>query len=89
MLWTILIVILILLFGALPTWPYSSGLGLLSRRRHRSHSDHRRSIGLNGPGLATLTHKFRKEKRSKQRGCSWSAFPAFAPRERPAAAQAC
>ena len=60
MLRTILIVILILLLiGALPTWPYSSGLGLLSLRWLGSVSclDYRPYIGLSGTDIAAIGRK--------------------------------
>ena len=45
---TILLVILILLLiGALPTWPYSTGWGLLSKRRTRLGVAYSRDFAVN------------------------------------------
>ena len=90
MLRTILIVILILLLiGALPTWPYSSdwgyypggGIGLILVIVL--------NIGLSRTDIAAITTKIRARKSGRgQRECTGAPSPAFAPRERPAAAQA-
>ena len=53
MLGTILVIILILLLvGALPTWPYSTGWGLLSRRGTRYRPDNRYRFAFNGTNIA-------------------------------------
>ena len=52
MLSTILIIILILLLiGALPTWPYSSGWGYYPGRRPRAYIGHRDHSGVDGTTL--------------------------------------
>jgi len=52
MLSTILIIILILLLiGALPTWPYSSGWGYYPGRRPRAYIGHRDHSGADGTTL--------------------------------------
>jgi hypothetical protein len=64
-------------------------LGLLSWRRDRSHSGYRPYIGLGGTNIAAITDQnSRKEKRPRPTGGTGAPSPAFAPRERPAAAQA-
>ena len=58
----LLIILILLLVGALPTWPYSTGWGYLSERWPRPRADHRSDSGADGsslmsglaPGLAFL-----------------------------------
>ena len=58
MLGTILIVILILLLiGALPTWPYSSGWGYYPGGGTRRHSDHRPCAGFSWTHLVARPHR--------------------------------
>jgi hypothetical protein len=52
MLGTILLIILILiLIGALPRWPYSTGWGLLPQRRRGPNPDYRRGPVADGTSL--------------------------------------
>ena len=53
MLGTILLIILILiLIGALPTWPLQQRLGLLPERRRRPGPDHPRHLAADGTNLS-------------------------------------
>jgi hypothetical protein len=74
MLGTILIILLILLLvGALPTWPYS----LLSRRRHRSHSDHRAGAGPGRTHLAAVSILARHCEHQRSNPKAWQRLDCF------------
>ena len=42
----LIILLFLLLLGALPTWPYSGGVGILPERRPGSSSHHRAGLVL-------------------------------------------